>query len=82
MPIYEYQCKSCGKISEFLVGVTQGKAEIKCKHCGSRELNKIFSKSFISTGGNLIGSQGGQTCCGRTERCDTPPCSDGGICNR
>lgn len=82
MPIYEYQCKSCGKISEFLVGVTQRKTEIKCKHCGSRELNKIFSKSFISRGGNLIGSQGGQTCCGRTERCDTPPCSDGGICNR
>lgn len=82
MPIYEYQCKKCGRIGEFLVGVGQEKLEIKCKHCGSKNLNKIFSKSNISTKGHLIGSQGGKTCCGREERCDTPPCSDGGVCKR
>jgi putative FmdB family regulatory protein len=77
MPIYEYQCKHCGKITEFLVGVVQDKTEIKCKHCASTELNRIFSKSVISKSGNIIGSQRGKTCCGRDERCDTPPCSDG-----
>jgi len=82
MPVYEYQCNNCGKISEFLVGVTQEKVEIKCKYCGSEELNKIFSKSNVSRSGHLIASQGGKTCCGRDERCDTPPCSDGGICKR
>ena len=82
MPIYEYKCKDCGKISEFLVGVGQDKLEIKCSHCGGAKLDRIISGSFISTSGNIIGSQGGKTCCGRTERCDTPPCSDGSICKR
>jgi len=82
MPIYEYQCKNCDKISEFLVGVTQGKIEIECKYCGSKKLNKIFSKSFISTGKHFINSYGGQICCGRTERCDIPLCSDDGACKR
>ena len=82
MPIYEYKCKDCGRISEFLVGVVQDKVEIKCSHCGSKKLEKIFSKSFISTSGHLIGSQGGKTCCGRDERCDKPPCSDDDVCKR
>ena len=82
MPIYEYRCKDCGKISEFLIGVGQEHLEIKCNFCKSKKLEKIFSQSFISAGGNMIGSQGGKTCCGRTERCDTPPCSSDGICKR
>ena len=92
MPVYEYQCNNCGKISEFLVGVTQEKLEIRCRYCGSKELNKIFSKSFISKSGHLIASQGGKlarrslgeggTCCGREERCDVPPCSENGVCKR
>lgn len=77
MPVYEYQCKNCGKVSEFLIGVVQENIEIKCKYCGSKELNKIFFKSFVSRGGNLIPYQGGKTCCGRDERCKVPPCSDG-----
>jgi len=30
----------------------------------------------------MIGSQDGLTCCGRTERCEKPPCSDDGSCKR
>jgi len=82
MPIYEYRCKDCGKISEFLVGVSKEDDEIKCQHCGGKNLDKILSKSFISTTGNLIGSQGGKTCCGREERCGIPPCSKNGRCER
>ena len=29
-----------------------------------------------------IASQGGKTCCRREERCDIPPCSDGGVRKR
>jgi len=82
MPIYEYECRDCGKISEFLVGVGQEKTELKCRSCGGEKLKKIFSQSFISTGGPANGSQDGKTCCGRAERCDTPPCSSDGICKR
>jgi len=82
MPIYEYRCTKCDKISEFLVGVGQEETEIKCKHCGSSEMTRIISATFVSSGKGIIGSQHGKTCCGRDERCDTPPCSDDGTCRR
>ena len=82
MPIFEYKCKDCGKISNFLEGVGQGDIEKKCKHCGSENLEKIFSSINVSSGGKMIGSQDGLTCCGGTERCEKPPCSDDGSCKR
>jgi len=82
MPIYEYRCQDCGKITEFLVGVTQERTEIKCSACGGKNLNKIISPGFISTSGNMLGTQKGKTCCGKDERCDSPPCSNNGVCKR
>lgn len=42
MPIYEFLCQDCRKVSEFLVGF--GEEEIlKCKNCGCAELKKIPS---------------------------------------
>jgi len=83
MPIYEYKCNMCGKISEFLVGIGRDEtSEFKCEYCGSKELTKVFSKSHVSKSNHTIGQQKGKTCCGRDERCDTPPCSDDGICKR
>lgn len=82
MPIYEYRCADCNKVSEFLVGVGQEKTEIMCKYCDSTEMTRIISASFVSSGKGMIGSQHGQTCCGREERCDKPPCSDDGSCKR
>ena len=82
MPIYEYSCKKCGKITDFLEGVGSAEAEQKCRFCGSDDLEKIMSVSHVSLGSSSIGSQGGKTCCGRTERCEKPPCSDKGVCER
>jgi putative FmdB family regulatory protein len=82
MPIYEYKCAKCGKISEFLVGVGQEETLIKCKYCSSEEMVKLISAPHVSIGRGIIGSQHGQTCCGRDERCDTPPCADDGTCKR
>jgi putative FmdB family regulatory protein len=78
MPIYEYVCEACGKVSEFLIGVGQGEATIKCRHCGSLHVKQQLSVSGFS----VRGSQGGKTCCGKEERCDTPPCSTGRGCRR
>ena len=79
MPIYEYQCKVCGKISEFLTGA-DNKERLVCKNCGSLDLERIISAASII--GQSSKRQLGHTCCGREERCDTPPCGSGGICKR
>lgn len=34
MPIYEYKCSDCGKISEFFVSKNLEEKEIVCKYCG------------------------------------------------
>lgn len=42
MPIFEYKCGKCGKISEFLE--TSGGNEARsCEHCGSKKLKKLLS---------------------------------------
>jgi putative FmdB family regulatory protein len=82
MPIYEYKCNKCHRISEFLVGIGQGSGEIKCRHCGSSELERILSGSHVVMGKGGSGPYHGKTCCGREERCDAPPCSADGECTR
>jgi putative FmdB family regulatory protein len=77
MPIYEYRCLECGKTSEILLrGSDEG---VECTFCGSKNLEKLLSASYsIRTSASIPG----RTCCGRTERCDTPPCSLDGTCGR
>jgi putative FmdB family regulatory protein len=80
MPIYEYKCSDCGEISEILTGMGSRDELPICKHCGSADMERILSTSFISVKGEM--QRAGTTCCGRSERCDTPPCSSGGVCTR
>ncbi len=80
MPIYEYKCMGCGEVSEVLVGMGSRDEPTTCKHCGSHHVERIMSASFISVKGGM--PKGGTTCCGREERCDTPPCSTDDICRR
>ncbi len=78
MPIYEYKCENCGKVIEIFQKTIAEKPT--CPNCGSSELQKLLS----SPGAVMMGGStpAGTTCCGRTERCDTPPCSTEGICRR
>ena len=52
MPIYEYQCKSCGEISEILVRTLGEPQELHCKSCDSVDLTRLMSRP------GLIRSQG------------------------
>lgn len=82
MPIYEYRCHDCGKTSELLVGMTQDDREVRCKYCGSNKMDKMLSRSNIAKQHGSGSYSGGQTCCGKDRPCDSPPCSDDGVCKR
>jgi len=77
MLIYEYRCCDCETTFEALV---RGSDTVTCPHCGSSSLAKLLSAPFISSG--QTARPPGRTCCGREERCDTPPCSEGDVCRR
>jgi putative FmdB family regulatory protein len=79
MPIYEYRCNDCGAISEFFVSFSQKGYSLNCKQCGSPQLEKMISVSHSLKGEKRAT---GHTCCGKEERCFTPPCSTGSGCRR
>jgi putative FmdB family regulatory protein len=65
MPIYEYKCLDCGKVSEILV-FSSG-PEVSCPECGSLSMEKLMSATSSLTGksgtGRLPGP-GDTACCG------------------
>lgn len=77
MPVYEYRCEQCGVTFEALV--RRGRA-VTCPDCGSASLSKLLSAATVISG--RTATSRGTTCCGRSERCDMPPCSDGAACRR
>jgi putative FmdB family regulatory protein len=78
MPIYDFRCADCGALSEVLVRGAEARG-VQCPDCGSEKMERLVSASYI-----IKTEQGepGTTCCGRTERCETSPCSTGGTCRR
>ena len=89
MPTYEYLCESCGyKFEKFQKMSDEVLKECpKCAKAVKRLIGAgmgiIFKgKGFYSTDYKNNSPFSGKTCCGRTERCDEPPCSDDRVCRR
>jgi len=80
MPIHEYRCEDCNKITEILLMGSSDKEVPVCRYCGSKKLVRLISKPAAVIMGT--GRAAGTTCCGRTERCESPPCSTNGTCRR
>ncbi|MFC1893420.1 zinc ribbon domain-containing protein [Chloroflexota bacterium] len=77
MPIYDFKCRGCGKVSEVFV---RGAEQVPhCPDCGSMNLERLMSSSYMF---RTSSQAPGTTCCGRTEVCDTTPCSTGDTCRR
>ena len=51
MPIYEYRCKQCKKVSAILMRNTSARKPA-CKHCGSEAVDKIISSFAVVHGRN------------------------------
>ncbi len=78
MPVYEFRCQECGKVSEFLLSSPSGGKKPVCPGCGSQDLERLISAPSLLHNN----ASSSTTCCGRTERCDRPPCSTGEGCHR
>ena len=72
MPIYDYRCSDCGRVWEVLK-LSAIEEPPRCPSCNSERTAKMPSAPFVLSSTPAHGS----TCCGREERCDTPPCSGG-----
>ena len=78
MPIYDFQCRSCGKISEMFVRDLNG-TFVNCPDCSSKDMEKLISAPAIM---KMTTSTDNTTCCGREDPCETSPCSTGEQCRR
>jgi len=69
MPIYEFRCRRCGKITEKLCRLEESGEDLPCSYCTERELQKIFSliqrparSGESSAAGGSCGSCNGGSC--------------------
>lgn len=58
MPLYEYQCLTCGRRFEALQRMGEDASGLSCPTCGADELRKEVS-TFSGLGGSGCGSASG-----------------------
>jgi putative FmdB family regulatory protein len=57
MPIFEYKCKKCGHITEFLEGAGSNPKHV-CEECKSSDVQKLLS-SFAAGSSSSKSANGG-----------------------
>ncbi|WP_073038750.1 FmdB family zinc ribbon protein [Desulfacinum infernum] len=81
MPIYEYVCGRCGRVSEHLV--FGGSEPTVCTHCGSGALHRLLSAPSPASGSrpaHRVASAGDTGCCGSSP--GTRGCVPGSCCGK
>jgi len=68
MPIYEYECGSCGTTFDLMVSRSKAKAKPPCASCGSKQTQRIMSGFFgrSAPGNGGEGASVGSSCAGCT----------------
>jgi len=82
MPVFDFKCRNCGRVSEIII--RRANEEVTCPGCGKKEMEKMITSSYtvIQSGGLSRSLSKSGTCCGRSEKCQKPPCSSEGKCRR
>lgn len=57
MPLYEYQCRACGKTFELLRRIKDADDDLKCPNCHSTKVERQFS-TFSASGCGANSSRG------------------------
>jgi len=78
MPLFEYLCQDCGKLSEILVSASSGQP--RCQACESGNLKKLLSAHSVLSGASkgCPAEQGDHPCC--AEAPGHPGCAGPGSC--
>jgi putative FmdB family regulatory protein len=66
MPLFDYQCMNCGKVSELLLKSSSD--SLQCTFCGSLKLKKIMAAHSSLSGASQakLPGEGDTGCCGVT----------------
>ena len=51
MPLFEYNCRTCGRPFEFLK-ISTTSEQVICPHCGGTEVTKLLSAGSFRVGGH------------------------------
>ncbi len=64
MPIYEFDCPSCGQPFEELVRSSEAAKDVVCPSCGSRKVKRKLSlfAAKVSGSGGALSSLSAQAC--------------------
>ena len=74
MPIYEFRCLKCNELFEILFTTALDKKEMKCSHCGSKNVERVLSSTNYSMGGPAPSSKSGGAS-STTKTCGTGSCT-------
>lgn len=82
MPLYDYLCLECGKVSEILVAGTDDSP--RCQACGSGSLKRLLSAHAAISGvkGNRMPGPGDTACCGSSPGMAQGCAGPGSCCGR
>ena len=69
MPIYEYRSKGCGRVTEALLRTRSEADNVRCEHCGGRDLARVYLSPAAPVGAS---SKDAAPCCGELGGCDSP----------
>lgn len=64
MPIREYVCGDCGRVSELITGIGRNSDDIVCKSCGGTSLEARISVPARPVVNEAPFPSSGSTCCG------------------
>jgi putative FmdB family regulatory protein len=67
MPLFEYECRTCGAVFEKLQKATEAAEETPCPRCGKTETKRRIS-SFACGSGATGGSSPSPSCGGGSSR--------------
>jgi putative FmdB family regulatory protein len=74
MPVYEYMCEKCEKVTESLRRMSDADQTMICEHCGSDKTHRTHSVFAAQAGGSeSMPSMGGPCGCGAKHSCGMGP---------